>query len=65
MTAILELARTGPSGTDGEIAAINLKRARRNLWVLFAQDPSRQGAAFDAPVQGIHGPSADDQRFVG
>jgi hypothetical protein len=44
VTTILERARTGPSGTDGEIAAINLESARRNLWVRVAQDPRLQRA---------------------
>jgi len=39
------LARTGPSATDGEIAAINLESARRRAWAHFAEDTRRPGAA--------------------
>jgi tetratricopeptide (TPR) repeat protein len=34
-----------PRATDGEIAAINLKSARRRAWASFAQDPRRPGIA--------------------
>ena len=44
MTAFAELGHPDPSATDGEIAAINLESARRNLWVRVAQDPRLQRA---------------------
>jgi tetratricopeptide (TPR) repeat protein len=36
---------SSPSATDGEIAAINLKSARRGAWARFAQDPRLPGVA--------------------
>jgi tetratricopeptide (TPR) repeat protein len=45
MTAIAELHNSGPSATDGEIAAINLESARRGAWARFAQNPRLPGVA--------------------
>jgi len=45
MTAIVELDRSSPSATDGEITAINLESARRRAWARFAQDPRHPGGA--------------------
>jgi tetratricopeptide (TPR) repeat protein len=45
MSMIADLDRPGPCATDGEIAAINLKSARRRAWARFAQDPRRPGLA--------------------
>jgi hypothetical protein len=45
MTAFVELAHPGPAATDGEIAAINLKSARRGAWARFAHDPRLPGVA--------------------
>jgi hypothetical protein len=45
VTAIAELAATGSSVTDGEIAAINLESARLGAWARFSQDPRRPGVA--------------------
>jgi len=44
MSAIVELDRTCPPATHGEIASINLESARRRAWARFAQDPRRPGA---------------------
>ena len=43
----MQADRNCPSGTDGEIAAINLESARRRAWARFAQDPLRAGIAED------------------
>jgi len=45
MTAFVELDHSGPSATDGEIAAINLESARRGAWARFARDARLPGAA--------------------
>jgi tetratricopeptide (TPR) repeat protein len=45
MNALVGLYHSGPSATDGEIAAINLESARRGAWARFAQDPRLPGVA--------------------
>src|SRR5262245_732745 len=47
MTAVVDLARSSPPATDGEIAAVNLESTRRRAWARFARDPSRPGVAED------------------
>jgi tetratricopeptide (TPR) repeat protein len=51
MNTIMELDRSCPSATDGEIAAMNLESARRRAWARFAQEPRRPGIA-EAVVDG-------------
>jgi tetratricopeptide (TPR) repeat protein len=45
MIAFVRPNDSGPSATDGEIAAINLESARRGGWARFAQDPGLPGVA--------------------
>ena len=45
MIAFMGPDDSGPSATDGEIAAINLESARRGGWARFAQDPGLPGVA--------------------
>ena len=41
----MEVERTCPPATDGEIAAINLESARRRAWTRFGRDPRLSGVA--------------------
>jgi hypothetical protein len=43
MSTLMELASSGPSATDGEIAAINLESARRAAWTRFAHSARLPG----------------------
>ena len=45
MSTIVDLHRSCPPATNGEIAAINLESARRRAWARYTRDPRLPGAA--------------------
>ena len=45
MSTLVDLHRSCPHATDGEIAAINLESARRRAWARYTRDPRLPGAA--------------------
>src|SRR5262245_8705813 len=56
MSTIMDLDRTYPPATDGEIAAINLESARRGAWARFA---------YDARLPGVVEAIVNDENLAG